>query len=52
MGRPPMPDYGLTGVIAATGDGVLTVKMVGPKAAVAAEFERFKAFCVSLKAGE
>ena len=37
------------GVIGTTRDGVITVKMVGPKSAVEAERERFLAFCRSLK---
>ena len=51
MGRPPRPGYGLAGVIGSTADGVITVKMVGPKAVVEAERERFLEFCRSLALG-
>jgi hypothetical protein len=48
MGRPEQPGFALIGVIGASSSGVITVKMVGPQAAVEAERERFLAFCRSL----
>lgn len=52
MGRPEAEGYGLAGVIATAGDGVLTVKMVGPEQEVAAQVEALKAFAGSLRLGE
>ncbi|NIP92023.1 MAG: hypothetical protein GWO24_00505, partial [Akkermansiaceae bacterium] len=48
MGRPPQSGYALAGVIGSTGDGVITVKMVGPEEVVEAERDRFLDFCKSL----
>lgn len=48
MGRPPQSGYALAGVIGSTGEGVITVKMVGPEEVVEAERDRFKEFCESL----
>ena len=53
MGREPRPDYGLVGVVCPTGGGgVITVKMVGPAAAVDAERQRFVEFCAKLTLGD
>lgn len=44
-------DYLLVGLVCPLGDETLFVKMTGPKDAVAAERERFQAFCQSLREG-
>lgn len=44
MGRPSQSDYGLLGVVAEKGGEILTVKMIGPAAAVADEEAGFRAF--------
>lgn len=49
MGQPPRGESGLAGVIGSTGDGVITIKMVGPASTVAAERERFLVFCAGLE---
>ena len=51
MGKASRPDYGLLGVIGATGNGVITIKMVGPIAMMEAERERFLTFCRGLSIG-
>ncbi|MDP7108027.1 MAG: hypothetical protein QGH41_13155, partial [Roseibacillus sp.] len=52
MGKAAKNDYGLLGVIGATGSGVITIKMVGPGAIVEAERERFLEFCRGLNLGD
>jgi hypothetical protein len=52
MGRPASPGFALAGVIGQTETGILTVKMVGPEAAVKAEMTSFREFCASLQLGE
>ncbi|MDA0767365.1 MAG: hypothetical protein O3A92_11150 [Verrucomicrobia bacterium] len=52
FGRPEAPGFALAGVIGQTKAGVLTVKMVGPEAAVQGEMEAFRDFCASLQPGE
>lgn len=50
MGQPPMSDAALFGVVAEGGDGeIFTVKMIGPRDAVAGEKDRLRAFVASLK---
>ena len=51
MGKASRPDYGLLGVIGATENGVITIKMVGPITMVEAERERFLTFCRGLSIG-
>jgi hypothetical protein len=48
MGQPPRDGYALAGVLAMAGERLVTVKMVGPAAEVAAERERLRAFASSL----
>jgi hypothetical protein len=48
MGQPPRDGYALAGVLAMAGERLVTVKMVGPAAEVAAERERLRAFASTL----
>ena len=49
MGAPNREGYALAGVVASVGGRILTVKMVGPEAEVAAEKPRLEAFAASLR---
>jgi hypothetical protein len=49
MGSPPKPGFALAGVIASTGSGILTVKMVGPEAEVASARVALETFAKSLE---
>lgn len=49
MGAPPKPGFALAGVVASTDRGILTVKMVGPKAEVEAARPLLETFAQSLE---
>jgi hypothetical protein len=49
MGAPPKPGFALAGVIASTDRGILTVKMVGPKAEVEAARPLLETFAKTLQ---
>ena len=49
MGRPPVTDYGLRGIVAEKGGEIFTVKMVGSASEVAAEEANLRAFVEGLK---
>lgn len=49
MGRTNVSDYGLRGIVAEKGGEILTVKMVGPAAEVAAQEVNLRAFVEGLK---
>lgn len=49
MGAPPKPGFALAGVVASTGHGILTVKMVGPKAEVQAARPVLETFAKTLQ---
>ena len=49
MGAPPKPGFALAGVIASTDRGILTVKMVGPKAEVESAQAALETFAKSLQ---
>lgn len=49
MGQPAQRDYALAGVVAAKGEEILTVKMVGPKDEVEAEKARLREFVAGLE---
>lgn len=49
VGADAMPGYGLAGVLAMSGEQVLSVKMVGPEEDVDAALEDLKQFCADLK---
>jgi hypothetical protein len=49
MGAPPKPGFALAGVIASTDRGILTVKMVGPKAEVEAAKPLLETFAKTLQ---
>lgn len=49
MGKPPVPDFALAGIVTVGPGGLFTVKMVGPADEVAAEEERLRQFVASLK---
>lgn len=51
MGRPPAEGYALAGIVAEGEEGILTVKMIGPRAEVAAEREHLQGFVASLAPG-
>ncbi|MGE9268669.1 MAG: hypothetical protein ACQKBY_11275 [Verrucomicrobiales bacterium] len=48
MGRPPAKDQAMFGALIPTGDGVLTIKMVGPAASVEAQREDFLNYCKTM----
>lgn len=52
MGSPPQLGFGLAGVVAASGEQILTVKMVGPLAEVEAAKPTLEVFVASLRAAE
>ena len=52
MGQPARSDYALAGVVAAKGEEILTVKMVGPRDEVAAALPALREFVAGLKAAE
>ena len=49
MGAPPKPGFALAGVVASTDRGILTVKMVGPKAEVEAAGPLLETFAKTLR---
>lgn len=49
MGAPPKPGFALAGVVASTDRGILTVKMAGPKAEVAAAKPLLESFAKTLQ---
>ena len=49
MGAPPKPGFALSGVVASTGHGILTVKMVGPEAEVESAKPLLETFAKSLE---
>jgi hypothetical protein len=49
MGAPPKPGFALAGVVASTGHGILTVKMVGPKGEVEAARPLLESFAKNLE---
>ncbi len=49
MGAPPKPGFALAGVVASTSRGILTVKMVGPKAEVESAKPLLETFAKSLE---
>lgn len=49
MGKPPVADQALAGIIAKADGGVLTIKMVGPKEEVEAQKSVLKSFAASAK---
>jgi hypothetical protein len=49
MGAPPKAGFALAGVIASTDHGILTVKMVGPKAEVEAAGPLLESFAKTLQ---
>jgi hypothetical protein len=52
VSKPPATGYGLAGVVAAFNGQILTVKMVGPAAMVAAAKPQLEAFAASLRMAE
>jgi hypothetical protein len=50
MGAPPKQGFALAGVVASTKGGILTVKMVGPKAEVQAARPQLESFAKDLEA--
>jgi len=48
MGQPPRPDQALAGILVESDNGLLTIKMVGPVADVAAQKDQLKAFAASI----
>lgn len=49
MGQAPVPEQAMFGALLSTGDGVLTVKMVGPDTAVEGMRQDFLDYCKSLR---
>lgn len=49
MGQPPMKDQAMFGALIADGDGVLSIKMVGPSDEVEAMRQDFLDYCKSLR---
>jgi hypothetical protein len=52
MGRPPQQDYALAGVVAAVGDRLWTLKMIGPEKTVESQKAALEAFAGSLRLAE